>query len=108
MYIFGDLIQYLNLNETLNMLGLYLFQNFTLHFVFVSSISCKKPLKIHNRLRYQNYAIVIFIIKVPKKANGFFCQKNIEEVILSTKEAKGFVGTYLAMYTSENHFGTAN
>ena len=75
MYIFGDLIQYLNLNQTLNISGLYLFQNFTFHFVFVSTIPCKKPLKIHNRLRYQNYAIVIFIIKLPKKANGYFWQK---------------------------------
>jgi len=49
---------------------------------------------------------VIFIIKLPKKTNGCFWQKNNEAVILGTKEAKGFIGNYLIMHASANHFGT--
>lgn len=60
-------------------------------------------LKIEGKKRYYD-----FFYKTSEKGEWILLAKDIDAVILSTKEAKGFVGTYLAMYASENHFGTAN
>lgn len=60
-------------------------------------------LKIEGKTRYYD-----FYYKTSEKGEWVLLAKDIDAVILSTKEAKGFVGTYLAMYASENHFGTAN
>lgn len=45
-----------------------------------------------------------FYYKTSEKATWILLKNNIDASILSTKIAKGFVGTYLAMYTSLNHF----
>ncbi|MFD0989252.1 glycoside hydrolase family 43 protein [Mariniflexile jejuense] len=42
--------------------------------------------------------------KTSEKASWILLANQIDGSILSTKTAKGFVGTYLAMYTSSNHF----
>lgn len=56
-------------------------------------------LKIEGRKRYYD-----FYYKTSENTPWLLLAKDIDAVILSTKEAKGFVGTYLAMYTSSNHF----
>ena len=45
-----------------------------------------------------------FYYKTKEKEDWVLLLKNVDGSILSTKEAGGFVGTYLAMYASENHF----
>ncbi|MEN3325049.1 glycoside hydrolase family 43 protein [Mariniflexile soesokkakense] len=56
-------------------------------------------LKIEGNKGYYN-----FYYKTSEKASWVLLIDNIDASILSTKIAKGFVGTYLAMYTSLNHF----
>lgn len=46
-----------------------------------------------------------FYYKTSEKEDWISLKKDVDGTILSTKEAKGFVGTYLAMYASLNHFG---
>ncbi|WP_428232005.1 glycoside hydrolase family 43 protein [Flavobacterium sp.] len=55
--------------------------------------------KIEGKGRYYD-----FYFKTAGKGEWILLVKNIDGIILSTKEAGGFVGTYLAMYTSSNHF----
>ncbi|TDD99521.1 glycoside hydrolase family 43 protein [Flavobacterium cellulosilyticum] len=57
-------------------------------------------LKIEGKTRYYD-----FYYKTTEKGEWLLLAKDIDAVILSTKEAKGFVGTYIAMYASLNHFG---
>jgi alpha-N-arabinofuranosidase len=57
-------------------------------------------LKIEGKTRFYD-----FYYKTSEKAAWVLLAKDVDAVILSTKEAKGFVGTYLAMYASKNHFG---
>ena len=42
--------------------------------------------------------------KTSEKSPWILLAKDIDAAILSTKEAGGFVGTYLGMYASSNHF----
>jgi len=56
-------------------------------------------LKIEGRGRYYD-----FYYKTSSKEEWILLAKDIDGIILSTKEAGGFVGSYLAMYTSSNHF----
>jgi xylan 1,4-beta-xylosidase len=56
-------------------------------------------LKIEGRGRFYD-----FYYKTASKGTWIALAKDVDGVILSTKEAGGFVGTYLAMYTSSNHF----
>ncbi|MEN2402505.1 glycoside hydrolase family 43 protein [Flavobacterium sp. MC2016-06] len=56
-------------------------------------------LKIEGRARFYD-----FYYKTSSKGEWILLAKDIDGVILSTKEAGGFVGTYLAMYASSNHF----
>ncbi|MGE6353945.1 glycoside hydrolase family 43 protein [Flavobacterium sp. NPDC079362] len=56
-------------------------------------------LKIEGKARYYD-----FYYKTEEKAQWILLAKDVDGIILSTKEAGGFVGTYLAMYTSSNHF----
>lgn len=60
-------------------------------------------LKIEGKKRYYD-----FYYKTSEKGQWMLLAKDIDAVILSTKESQGFVGTYLAMYASENHFGKEN
>jgi len=45
-----------------------------------------------------------FYYKTTEKGEWVLLTKDVDAIILSTKEAGGFVGTYLAMYTSSHHF----
>jgi alpha-N-arabinofuranosidase len=45
-----------------------------------------------------------FYFKTNSKTNWILLAKDVDGKILSTKEAGGFVGTFLAMYASSNHF----
>ncbi|WP_163407308.1 glycoside hydrolase family 43 protein [Flavobacterium ajazii] len=45
-----------------------------------------------------------FYYKTTEKGDWNLLTKDADGSILSTKEAGGFVGTYLGMYTSKNHF----
>lgn len=56
-------------------------------------------LKIVGKGRYYS-----FYYKTAKKEDWILLEQNVDAALLSTKEAQGFVGTYLAMYTSKNHF----
>lgn len=56
-------------------------------------------LKIEGKTRYYD-----FYYKTSEKEDWTLLAKDVDAIILSTKEAKGFVGTYLAMYASANHF----
>lgn len=47
-----------------------------------------------------------FYYKTSEKSEWVLLADKVDASILSTKEAKGFVGTYLALYTSLNHFGS--
>ncbi|WP_291103802.1 MULTISPECIES: glycoside hydrolase family 43 protein [unclassified Flavobacterium] len=60
-------------------------------------------LKIEGKKRYYD-----FYYKTSEKEDWKLLAKDIDAIILSTKEAKGFVGTYLAMYASANHFENKN
>lgn len=55
--------------------------------------------KIEGKGRYYD-----FYYKTAEKGEWSLLAKDIDGIILSTKEAGGFVGTYLAMYTSSHHF----
>lgn len=55
--------------------------------------------KIEGKGRYYD-----FYYKTTEKGGWVLLVKDIDGIILSTKEAGGFVGTYLAMYTSSHHF----
>nr|WP_315158597.1 glycoside hydrolase family 43 protein [uncultured Flavobacterium sp.] len=46
-----------------------------------------------------------FYYKTDDKEGWILLRKNVDGSILSTKKAGGFVGTYLGMYASSNHFG---
>lgn len=59
-------------------------------------------LKIEGNKRYYD-----FYYKTSDKGEWMPLAKDIDAAILSTNKAGGFVGTFLAMYASENHFGTA-
>lgn len=56
-------------------------------------------LKIEGKGRYYD-----FYYKTSEKEEWIILSKDVDASILSTKEAGGFVGTYLAMYASENQF----
>lgn len=56
-------------------------------------------LKIEGEKRFYN-----FYYKTSEKEDWILLAKDIDASILSTKEAKGFVGSFLAMYTSLQHF----
>lgn len=56
-------------------------------------------LKIEGKKRYYD-----FYYKTSEKGEWVLLAKDIDAAILSTNKAGGFVGTYLAMYASENHF----
>jgi xylan 1,4-beta-xylosidase len=56
-------------------------------------------LKIEGKGRFYS-----FYYKSSEKEQWILLAKEVDANILSTKEAKGFVGTYLAMYASSNHF----
>lgn len=56
-------------------------------------------LKIEGNKRYYS-----FYYKTSKEGLWNVLAEGIDASLLSTKEAKGFVGTYLGMYTSLNHF----
>ena len=56
-------------------------------------------LKIEGKIRYYD-----FYYKTLKDNEWKLLAKNVDAINLSTEEAKGFVGTMLAMYTSKNHF----
>lgn len=56
-------------------------------------------LKIEGNKRYYR-----FYYKTEESMPWILLANQVDASILSTKEAKGFVGTYLAMYTSLNHF----
>ncbi|MGQ7944208.1 glycoside hydrolase family 43 protein [Flavobacterium sp. WC2509] len=56
-------------------------------------------LKIEGKGRFYD-----FYYKVNSKREWIILAKDVDGSILSTKEAGGFVGTYLAMYASSNHF----
>lgn len=56
-------------------------------------------LKIEGNKRFYS-----FYYKTSENKPWILLANHIDGAILSTKEAKGFVGTYLAMYTSTNHF----
>jgi len=45
-----------------------------------------------------------FYYKTKEHENWILLAENVDAIILSTNKAKGFVGTYLAMYTSTHHF----
>ncbi len=60
-------------------------------------------LKIEGKKRYYD-----FYYKTSQKGEWMLLAKDIDAVILSTNKVGGFVGTYLAMYAAENHFGTLN
>ena len=60
-------------------------------------------LKIEGKSRYYD-----FYYKTSEKGEWIPLAKDIDASLLSTKEAGGFVGTYLAMYVSENHFSGQN
>ncbi|MCC9063533.1 glycoside hydrolase family 43 protein [Flavobacterium piscisymbiosum] len=55
--------------------------------------------KIEGKGRYYD-----FYYKTAEKSEWILLSKDVDGIILSTKEAEGFVGTYLAMYTSSHHF----
>lgn len=57
-------------------------------------------LKIEGKGRYYD-----FHYRTSEKGKWILLAKDIDASLLSTKEAGGFVGTYLAMYVSENQFG---
>lgn len=59
-------------------------------------------LKIEGNKRYYD-----FYYKTSEKGQWMSLAKDIDAAILSTNKAGGFVGTFLAMYASENHFRTA-
>lgn len=74
----------------------------------VSKIVAKKELgnkskdlylKIEGKGRYCD-----FYYKISENREWILLKKDVDASILSTKEAGGFVGAYLAMYASENHF----
>ena len=56
-------------------------------------------LKVEGKARFYN-----FYYKTTEKGAWILLAKDIDGTLLSTKEAGGFVGTYLAMYTSSKHF----
>lgn len=56
-------------------------------------------LKIEGRGRYYD-----FYYKTSLKGQWISLAKDVDGIILSTKAAGGFVGSYLAMYSSANHF----
>lgn len=56
-------------------------------------------LKIEGKGQYYD-----FYYKTSAKGEWILLIKDVDASILSTKEAGGFVGTFLAMYASENHF----
>ena len=56
-------------------------------------------LKIEGKARYYD-----FYYKTSQKEEWILLAKDVDGIILSTKEAGGFVGSYLAMYASSNHF----
>lgn len=56
-------------------------------------------LKIEGRGRYYD-----FYYKTSSKEDWILLAKDVDGIILSTKVAGGFVGSYLAMYSSSNHF----
>ena len=56
-------------------------------------------LKIEGKKRYYD-----FYYKTSENEKWILLAKDIDAVILSTKQAGGFVGSYLAMYASANHF----
>lgn len=60
-------------------------------------------LKIEGKSRFYD-----FYYKTSEKGEWIPLAKDIDASLLSTKEAGGFVGTYLAMYVSENHFSGQN
>jgi xylan 1,4-beta-xylosidase len=60
-------------------------------------------LKIEGKSRFYD-----FYYKTSEKGEWILLIKEVDASILSTKEAGGFVGTYLAMYVSENHFNSQN
>lgn len=56
-------------------------------------------LKVEGKARFYD-----FYYKTTEKGAWILLAKDIDGTLLSTKEAGGFVGTYLAMYTSSKHF----
>lgn len=56
-------------------------------------------LKIEGKARYYD-----FYYKTSQKEEWILLAKDVDGIILSTKVAGGFVGSYLAMYASSNHF----
>lgn len=60
-------------------------------------------LKVVGKKRFYN-----FYFKTSENSDWLLLAKDVDAIILSTKEAQGFVGTYLAMYTSLNHFNNKN
>ena len=56
-------------------------------------------LKIEGKARYYD-----FLYKTAEDEKWSLLAKDVDAIILSTKEASGFVGTYLAMYASSEHF----
>lgn len=60
-------------------------------------------LKIEGKKRYYD-----FYYNTSEKGGWMLLAKDIDTVILNINKVRGFVGTCLAMYASENHFGTVN
>lgn len=60
-----------------------------------------KPLFVKIEGSGRNYS---FYYKTAEKGAWILLINDVDGSILSTKEAGGFVGTYLAMYASRNHF----
>jgi xylan 1,4-beta-xylosidase len=58
-------------------------------------------LKMEGKGRYYD-----FYYRTSEKEEWILLAKDVDASLLSTKEAGGFVGTYLAMYASENHFSS--
>lgn len=56
-------------------------------------------LKIEGKNRYYS-----FYYKLNEEDKWISITENVDAKLLSTREAGGFVGTYLGMYTSNNHF----
>lgn len=56
-------------------------------------------LKIEGKRQYYD-----FYYKTSVKSEWFLLAKDIDASVLSTKKAGGFVGTFLGMYASSNHF----
>lgn len=121
-----------NLTDTLQTVGLVAFQNEN-HYLFIgkrlnkdgkeevfieknaTSLNESQPTIIAKQvistkdsdlfLRIEgDKGLYNFYYKTSEKSEWILLADKVDASILSTKEAKGFVGTYLGMYASLNHF----